>query len=96
MLGDIVQRFEWPLVRKALYKCRPFSAYHLLPTRGWRMWAWCVEPYTLCLVPLLVLWGLHRYGSEGARPVLHLQAQRQGVRDQIGNHQSLGFRAGLV
>ena len=28
MLGNIVQRFEWPLVRKALYKCRLFSVYH--------------------------------------------------------------------
>jgi hypothetical protein len=26
MLGSIVKRFEWPLVRKAVYKCSPFSS----------------------------------------------------------------------
>ena len=25
MLGDIVKRFEWPLVRKELYKCSLFT-----------------------------------------------------------------------
>jgi hypothetical protein len=25
MLGNIVKRFEWPLVRKALYKCSSFK-----------------------------------------------------------------------
>ena len=27
MLGSIVKSFEWSLVRKAQYKCRPFSIY---------------------------------------------------------------------
>ena len=27
MLGDVVKRFEWPLVRKALYNCSLFTRY---------------------------------------------------------------------
>ena len=27
MLGHIVKRFEWPLVRKELYKCSPFGQF---------------------------------------------------------------------
>ena len=27
MLGNIAKRFEWPLVRKALDKCSPFTIY---------------------------------------------------------------------
>ena len=32
MSGNIIQPFEWPLVRKALYECRPFTihAFHCL------------------------------------------------------------------
>ena len=28
MLGTIVKRFQWPLVRKGLSKCSPFTIYH--------------------------------------------------------------------
>ena len=30
MLGSIVQRIEWPLVRRALYECSPFTILHNL------------------------------------------------------------------
>ena len=29
MFGNIVKRFEWPLVKKALYTSSPFTIYHL-------------------------------------------------------------------
>ena len=30
MLGNIAKCFEWPLVRKALYKCSPFTIYFVV------------------------------------------------------------------
>ena len=30
VIGNIVKHFEWPLVRKVLYYCSPFTVYHLL------------------------------------------------------------------
>ena len=39
MLGSIVKRFEWPLVKKELYKCTPFTTQDYTTTRHYYYYA---------------------------------------------------------